>query len=85
MCVCIAGTSSVSNMVRLDENGELFFSRISHGFSKDMEPNPISRRTPPTTASVLASPLTRNEILQREGGEEREREGERGRESEEEG
>ncbi len=48
-------TSSVSNIVRLEEKGELFFSRSSQGFSRDMEPSPISLFTPSLTPVLTES------------------------------
>lgn len=59
-------TSSVSNMVRLDENGELFFSLSSQGFSRDMEARPRSVLRP-SHAPLLSEPapsFTRTWILQ---------------------
>lgn len=60
-------TSSVSNMVRLEEKGELFFSLSSQGFSTDTKPSPRSlfKPTPtPPLSSESAAPLTCTTILQ---------------------
>lgn len=63
----MSSTSSVSNMVRLEEKGELFFSLSSQGFSTDTKPSPKSlfKPTPtPPWSSESAAPLTCTTILQ---------------------
>ena len=72
-------TSSVSNMVRLEEKGELVLSPMSHGLSNDMVARSRAKQpSPPPGPETRASPpLTRTDSL----GGARDRVGERERES----
>lgn len=58
-------TSSVSNMVRLEENGELLLSPSSQWLSKKTEPRSLMRFTPPRPdpGSCTSPPRTRTDIL----------------------
>jgi len=90
VCVCAPVgvrwlTSSVSNMVRLEEKGELVLSRISQGLSKDMVAKSRAREARPVPGPEpegASPPLTRTHILTgevraRERGREGRRESER--------